>query len=606
MTLNHDEPLPNARGRRTLHHPRPKWFSAGGEATLETSMSELRDIRATRTRPFATTVVDPTSAEKSGAPRKVDPGTLPGVGDVVGVHYRLVEPLGEGNFGKVYLAERIDVPEHHVALKILPKSLYTGRNVERELVMLATVGHPHMVQMKDHGMTDSYVWLTMPVYEGETLEQRLGRGTLSLREAYDIFLPIARAVEALHQAGLRHQDIKPDNIYLARFAGRLHPVLLDLGVAAEIDANFIAGTALFAAPEQLLAIIGIPGALPLTEKMDTYCFGATLLIALVGEKRFPGAKARTRDEIVESHATRANDPLHAALPHLQGKPREMLEEKLQSWMALAPDERPTISEVAEGLDVLLEPEREIAREADRAREAQRKSLWRTRVGAVVFLLVAIGLGAVGLYKRQTIKLAGELERARKEGARSFDKLDSCTASFAVEHREHESCESERERDRSEHATTMAALAKDNGGCVAITAQLQDIEGRLTSDVRTCREDLRGEKITCETDTKKLTSEFAAERTALTQERLDCEQRLESREDEVSRLTAEKDACDAARATCQSERDSSPKNPAQKLGQAAIDDANEVYGNGRGPMRPRSISSTPPPPPPLEPPATPGH
>src|SRR5258707_858918 len=83
---------------------------------------------------------------------------------------------------------------------------------------------------------------------------------------------IVRAIEALHVAGLRHQDIKPDNIFLATFAGRLHPVLLDLGVAAEKDSSFIAGTALFAAPEQLLAIIGVPGAIPLSEKMDTYTF----------------------------------------------------------------------------------------------------------------------------------------------------------------------------------------------------------------------------------------------------------------------------------------------------------------------------------------------
>src|ERR1041384_4977598 len=136
-------------------------------------------------------------------------------------------------FGKVYVAQRVDVPEHQVALKLLPRSLYAGRNVERELVMLATVGHPHMVQLKDHGTTDEYVWLTMPVYDGETLYDRLKRGPLDLREAYDIFLPIAHALEALHAAGLRHQDIKPENIFLAVFAGRIHPILLDLGAAAE-------------------------------------------------------------------------------------------------------------------------------------------------------------------------------------------------------------------------------------------------------------------------------------------------------------------------------------------------------------------------------------
>src|SRR6185503_19486691 len=93
--------------------------------------------------------------------------------DLVGEHYRLVRLLGQGMFGKVYVAQRVDVPEHQVALKLLPRSLYASRNVERELVMLATVGHPHVVSLKDHGTTDDYVWLTMPVYEGETLAERL-------------------------------------------------------------------------------------------------------------------------------------------------------------------------------------------------------------------------------------------------------------------------------------------------------------------------------------------------------------------------------------------------------------------------------------------------
>ncbi len=509
-------------------------------------------------------MVDPTSdgGEENRAQR-FDRANLPEIGDIVGLHYKLDKLLGEGNFGKVYLAERIDVPEHHVALKILPRSLYMGRNVERELVMLATVGHPHMVQMKDHGMTESYVWLTMPVYEGETLEQRLERGTLSLREAYDIFLPIARAVEALHQAGLRHQDIKPDNIFLARFAGRLHPVLLDLGVAAEKDASFIAGTALFAAPEQLLGIIGVVGAIPLTEKMDTYCFAATLLFALIGEQRFPGAKARTRDEIVESHSERSSDPLHGSLIDLQGAPRDLLERNLKKWMALDPADRPTITEVAEGLDVLLEPERELEREAQRARNGQRRSLARTRVGAAVFFVAALGLAGFGLWKRETLRLAGELERARTEGARSFDKLDSCTASFSVERKEHETCESDREKDRVEHEATITALAKTNDGCSAITTQLQTVESRLSKDVKTCREDFRAERLTSEVETKRLTSDLAAEKSARSQERTDLAAQIGARDEEAQKLKSEKEACDRARQSCVTELEACAKSTAPR-------------------------------------------
>ncbi len=534
-------------------------------------MSLAREMRATRTRAFATTAVHPESFERDDdlRARAIDQTELPEIGDVVGGLYRISGMLGEGNFGKVYVAERLDVPEHHVALKIPPRSLYTGRNVEKELVMLATVSHPHMVQMKDHGMTDAYVWLTMPFYEGETLGERLERGPLGLREAYDIFLPMARAIEALHQAGLRHQDIKPDNIFLATFAGRLHPVLLDLGVAAEKDSTFIAGTALFAAPEQLLAIIGVPGAIPLSEKMDTYCFATTLLFALVGEARFPGAKARTRDDIIESHQLRASDPLRGSLPRLDGPPRELLEEQLKRWLALEPGERPTIAEVAEGLDVLLEPEREAEREEVRAKEAQRRTLARTRIGAFVALVIAAGLGGAALYKRQTLALAGELERARKEGAKSFDSLNACTTSFDVERSERQTCESDRARERTEHDDTVAALAKTNDGGAAITAELQKVKGSCRQDIDNLREGMKTEKATCDSDRTKLTDEFNTEKTKLTNDKTACDKDLSSAREEEKTAKAEKDQCDVSRQSCIEERDTCEKSGPKLAGSSGV-------------------------------------
>ena len=173
-------------------------------------------FRATVTEAFAATVIGESGhASRRPAPFRTD--RLPDVGDIVGGHYRLVRLLGKGMFGKVYVAQRVDVPEHQVALKLVPRSVYSGRNVERELVMLATAATRNVVQLKDHGTTDGYVWLTMPVYEGETLAERLERGAARAREAHDIFLPIARGLDALHKAGLRHQDIKPENIFLATF-----------------------------------------------------------------------------------------------------------------------------------------------------------------------------------------------------------------------------------------------------------------------------------------------------------------------------------------------------------------------------------------------------
>jgi len=297
--------------------------AARARGTISLAVEPRDKLRATVTvHAYAVTVADESqrngdsSAESASPPPVV---VLPSVNDVIGGVYRLMRLLGAGMFGRVYVAQREDVPEHQVALKILPRSHYVGRNVERELVMLATVGHPNVVQLKDHGMTAEYVWLTMPVYRGETLAERLDRGPLSLREAHDIFVAIARGLEALHGAGLRHQDIKPDNIYLANFGGRVHPILLDLGVAAEREATFVAGTALFASPEQLASMRGRMGELPLSEKMDTYCLAATRLVSLAGEERYPGITADTMDELSRALDIRADKPLPAeSVPEATG------------------------------------------------------------------------------------------------------------------------------------------------------------------------------------------------------------------------------------------------------------------------------------------------
>jgi eukaryotic-like serine/threonine-protein kinase len=365
-------------------------------------------FRATITEAFAATVISE-SGRVAAPPATYRTDQLPELGDIVGGHYRLVRVLGEGMFGKVYVAERVDVPAHQVALKMVPREVYSGRNVERELVMLAAASHPHIVQLKDHGMTAGYVWLTMPVYEGETLATRLQRGPLGLEEAYDVFLPIARALDALHKAGLRHQDIKPENIFLARFAGHLHPILLDLGVAAEREATFVAGTILYASPEQLSALSSSAETLRLSDKMDTYCLASTLLFALVGPTYFPGEGADSRLDIVKAQHQRATSPLaKGALIEAGGAPRKKLSAAFCRWMDPDPLNRPPVRVMADELEVLLEPEREQDR-----RRARRTVRFRY-VGrmAVAALVLAAGAGALFAYsKRQTLRLAAELDRA---------------------------------------------------------------------------------------------------------------------------------------------------------------------------------------------------
>jgi eukaryotic-like serine/threonine-protein kinase len=548
----------------------------------------LPHLRTTMIQAFARTIVDesrPGPASESRRPRLelIDSASppsvvvLPGTGDLVGDHYRLVRLLGQGMFGKVYVAQREDVPEHQAALKILPRSLYAGRNVERELVMLATVGHPNVVQLKDHGTTRDYVWLTMPVYQGETLAERLLRGPLGLREAHDIFRPIAHGLEALHAAGLRHQDVKPENIYLAVFAGRVHPILLDLGVAAEKDATFVAGTALYAAPEQVAVLSGAyPGIIPLSEKMDTYGVATTLLTALVGSERFPGETATDRNELAAAHETRATQPIaDDALPDLHGPARAAIQKTLAGWMALEPNDRPSMNELGHELDVLLEPEREATRAEERRRNRQKTTILRFKVTLGAMLLIGLGAAGVMFSKRETLRVASELEKAKKMRSESFDKLETCAASHKMATMAAASCAASRDTDRAMYKQALDEFEKTGSSADADRArQLQSYATRI----KACEDTAASERRVCGEEQVRRDIDNARQKgalAALTQERdqdqaeaargrlelAEAKKKLDALTAEKAALTEERDALKTAAAKASAALAAAPHPPA---------------------------------------------
>ncbi|MEM1033623.1 MAG: serine/threonine-protein kinase [Myxococcota bacterium] len=463
-------------------------------------------------------------------PSPEDVDVLPKEGDVVGGHYRLIRRLGEGMFGRVFVAERLDVPEHRVALKVLRADVYAGRNVQRELVMLAATAHPHVVQLKDHGQCARFVWLTMPLFEGRTLEARLEEGPLGLREAYDVFTPICRGVHALHARGLRHQDIKPDNIFLARLEGQLHPVLLDLGVAVEQHADFVAGTALYAAPEQLMALGGgrerEDGRPPvLSAKMDTYALAATLLRSIVGPTYYPGEHAESPFDIADAFRQRERAPLPpGSREELTGPARAHIAAAFSRWLAQDPQARPSADAMVGELDVLLEPERDAAAAIERTLDRERRAFRRTR-RALVGLVGVTAVGAVvGLWHRETLRLAGALRHAEAEGRASFDQLDTCVAAHALAADETATCRADRARDAATHRDALARHeATSRATEEAFSRRLATVNGRFQG----CRADGRAAR-----------DAFQTERELLVAERVAAEEHRARTEDRARRLEAE--------------------------------------------------------------------
>lgn len=304
------------------------------------------------------------------------------LGTMIGDRYALQERVGEGSFGDVYRAFDMDVPGHVVALKLLHRSA-TGEEPRkvalRELRLLASVFHPSVVNFKDHGWYRDRLWFVMPWYEGETLEERMERKPLSRAEAQEIFVPLAQALATMHAAGIRHQDVKPDNIFLARIgeAGtngvRVLPVLIDLGVAAKEAEMIVAGTPLYFAPEIAAQYAGKSERPPITVKADVFSLALALRNALEpdSQEHVPGTAVEAFIGFRAEHPPEA--PTTGEL--------KFLEPYFRRWLSRNANDRPSAWEFAEELSVLTRPEKR--------RERRRAVVgWATPI--VVCALAGIG------------------------------------------------------------------------------------------------------------------------------------------------------------------------------------------------------------------------
>src|ERR1700736_2072074 len=128
--------------------------------------------------------------------------------------YEIVSPLGAGGMGEVYRARDTRL-ERTVAIKVLPSHLSSDPDLkhrfEREARTISSLNHPHICHLYDVGSQDGTDYLVVEYLEGETLDHRLQKGPLPLKQALDCGLQIADALEKAHRTGILHRDLKPGN-----------------------------------------------------------------------------------------------------------------------------------------------------------------------------------------------------------------------------------------------------------------------------------------------------------------------------------------------------------------------------------------------------------
>ena len=217
-------------------------------------------------------------------------------------HYKILEKIGSGGMGDVYLAEDTKL-DRKVALKVLPPELAESdqrrARFKREAKAIAALNHPNIVTVHSVEEADGVHFITMQLVHGKTLTELLPKNGFPLNKFFDIAIPLADAAAAAHQAGIIYRDLKPDNVMVGD-DGRV--MVLDFGLAkpsagltslengselptqARTEQGVIVGTVNYMSPEQ-------GEGKTVDVRSDIFSLGIVFFEMLTGERPFRGDTA---------------------------------------------------------------------------------------------------------------------------------------------------------------------------------------------------------------------------------------------------------------------------------------------------------------------------
>jgi eukaryotic-like serine/threonine-protein kinase len=216
-------------------------------------------------------------------------------GDVIG-RYKLLQKIGEGGCGVVWMAEQEEPVRRRVALKVIKLGMDTRAVVARfeaERQALAMMDHPNIARVLDGGATDAgRPYFVMDLVRGIPITRFCDEGNLPTRQRLELFIQVCHAIQHAHHKGIIHRDIKPSNVLVSFHDGAAMAAVIDFGIAKAtrgrlVDTTLVTavdqfiGTPAYMSPEQAAA----PG-LDIDTRSDVYSLGVLLYELLVGTPPF--------------------------------------------------------------------------------------------------------------------------------------------------------------------------------------------------------------------------------------------------------------------------------------------------------------------------------